>query len=165
MSHIMTQFWPLIDAGCAKTQQNGSLTDNSCKKAVQPLFWKKKVDTMDWGKETPRERSFFFLFWYRCSTRRAKQWRKRDIFQEGGRAKSLFLIFPDLKCFFSVEISILIDPKQISVVSQSKKPPSKKKVLCSVSYFSPSILNFPPSLQYSFSSSQFSLLSLPLFSW
>ena len=54
--------------------------------------------------------------------------------------------FPGVKCFFPVENSILVDPKQILVVLKSDKVLS-------------SFCNFPPSLlQFSFFSSQFAPL-------
>ena len=37
------------------------------------------------------------------------------------------MFFPCMKCFFPVDISILVDPKQISVVSKSEKHKKKKK--------------------------------------
>ena len=47
------------------------------------------------------------------------QWRKRNIFQG---PKSLFPIFSlRREMLFPVEFSLLVDPKQISVVSKSKK--------------------------------------------
>ena len=51
---------------------------------------------------------------------------KRNIFQEGQSHFSHF--FPGTKGSFSpVEISILVDPKQISVVSKSDQQKKKKK--------------------------------------
>ena len=44
-------------------------------------------------------------------------WHKRNI-----RGQShFFWFFPHVKCFFPVEISILVDPKQISAVPESEK--------------------------------------------
>ena len=65
---------------------------------------------------------------------------KRNIFQGG--SKSLFPIFPGMKCFFLLEIAILVDPKQLSVVSKSDKPKKKKRVLCSFPYLVPFHLTF-----------------------
>ena len=52
------------------------------------------------------------------------QWHKKNIFM---RQSHLSQFFPGLKCFFLVEISILVDPKQISVVSKNKKQGGGKK--------------------------------------
>ena len=69
----------------------------------------------------------------------------------------------------SLAKSLLVDPKQISVVLKSEKQKKKKKKgqkVLSFYNFTASIFNFPPSLfQFSFFSSPFSLFPLPLFSW
>ena len=95
-------------------------------------------------------------------------WRKNIIFQS--REKSHFLIFfPSVKCFFPVEIFILVHPKQIiSVVSKSDKQKRKKEKKCSFSYLCPFHVKFSSS-PFTFSLlflffSLFSLASLPLFS-
>ena len=78
------------------------------------------------------------------------EWSKRNIFQRGK------VTFPD---FFSVEIFILVHPKQISVVSKVTSP---KKVLCSFSYLPHS--KFLSLLFYNFPSFPFHFpFSLPLF--
>ena len=65
------------------------------------------------------------------------------------------MLFPGRK------FSILVDPKQISVVFESEKQKEKKGVLTSFISFPTFISNFPPSLlQFSFFSPQFSPLSL-----
>ena len=97
---------------------------------------------------------------------------RRKIFSEG--AKSFFLIFVSTSnAFCRYKISILVDPKQISVVLKSEKQKNKnknknkqtektKKKSPHFVTFPPSIFNFPPSLlQFSFFSSPFSLFSSP----
>ena len=84
------------------------------------------------------------------------QWHKRNIFQAGQSHSSR--LFPSgVKRFFPVEISILVHPKQISVVSkcEKKKERKKKSPLLGFILFYPSITNFPPSI------SQFFLLFCP----
>ena len=91
----------------------------------------------------------------------------RGIFFRG--AKSLFLIFSRREMlFFPLEISILVDPKQISAVSKKWKAKKKKKVLCFFSH------HFPLQLTWFFYSSPSTIFllfffifpfSLPLFSW
>ena len=74
----------------------------------------------------------------------------RGIFFRGQSHFSWF--FSGMKCLFPVQISILVDPKQISVVFNSEKKEKK-----SSAHFSPYNFKFPPSLlQFSFFSSQFS---------
>ena len=70
----------------------------------------------------------------------------RGIFFRGG--KVIFPdFFPSLKSFFPVENSILVDPKQISVVLKSEtKEEEKKKSSPHFVTFPPSIFNFPLSL-------------------
>ena len=73
------------------------------------------------------------------------------------------MFFPGMKCFFPVEISILVDPKQISVVSKSekqkKKKKKKKRILCH-----PPVMPLGPFDLVTYATSPFSLsLSLSLF--
>ena len=56
---------------------------------------------------------------------RVRQWRQEEYFSGGPSHFSQF--FPIVKCIFPVEISILLDPKQISGVSQSEKQAKEKK--------------------------------------
>ena len=95
----------------------------------------------------------------------------RGIFFRGDKVIFPDFLFPSVKCFFPVEKSILVDPKQISVVLKSekhKKKKKKKKVPSSFCNFPPSIFNFTPSLflfQFSFFPAPFYFFfSLPLFS-
>ena len=72
-----------------------------------------------------------------CKKTIIKKWRKRNIFQG---AKSIFTIFSRYK------LSILVDPTQNSVVSESdkKKIFNLKKSSAHFHTFPPSIFNFPP---------------------
>ena len=73
-----------------------------------------------------------------------RQWCKRNIFQRGQSHFARF--FPGVKYAFSQwKFSILVHPKQTSLISKSEKQKEKKEVLCSFSHFFPSIFHFPPS--------------------
>ena len=95
------------------------------------------------------------------------QGRNRHIFLRGQSHFSWF--FPGEKCFFPVEIPILVDPKQISVVFNFPKWKAKKKKRSSPLFitFPTSNSNFTPSLLQFFvfflNFCHSFLFSLPLF--
>ena len=53
----------------------------------------------------------------------------RGIFRGWGPGKFFFPIFPGVKPFFPVEIYILVDQKQISVVSKRERPKENNHLL------------------------------------